>query len=835
MKKMKKTISLAAVLAFAAQSICLPALSAAEETNAEETNYAAKFGLIKAADNLSDWEIPAESASAVSATVGADGTARTRVRTDELDEDAAAEIKLNLGEEKIKFAEDQCIWIKVRFKSMASEDDTFISMHANLPAQTVHTSTGKSTAFDFEKNHSLLWQTAYVDEEDGQFAYPYSFKQSQGENKLEWNDDGGFSSDGEDIITVTTRLDKCGNSAKYSCEHTQEAYGSSSYETSELGYTSMGDYLENIVIDDTEKSGQYFEVEYARVYNFKKSDLVGEAAILGCDNGVLRLIYATEQKTVPTVTITGADGTIYQSSASVSNDELAVSFSAPVGRYTACISGTGSFEFINNTDTSYHAPYTLTPADGAYDVEVVDDYTVNYPNAEGAENAVISVDGMTENEDYTIEKSGTCVTVKFASALAHQTVYTVTVDGSLHSFKTACDGKTLFHEDFSMPNALTRFEAEALETDGTESFAAVLSDESLELCGITQNGRGHRLAVRNSSAWSNYEVSLKSIASEDRVIEQLWLRNDYALKRWVNYPECGAELSAIYQNKDENGAILNWLGEPIVGSWEDAGGAESRPYSSSEAKGGKYTLRAKIENDTIEFGVYDADGNFINHYRAAADGTQEAVAANSHGKYEAKIAPESAAQSGTVAIGAYSVAGRAHFDELCVSDLNQAFTTGNTKNTDGKLSITFTKEVDSSTLGEISVSGADCYKFLSADKKTVTVVLKNPQIGRYTVTVGNVKAVDGTGVTCSKHFDITVSQPTAHYIRVANGTLLTNLSSELCSVGARLYAARFDSNGALSEVKSSAAENGAQIPLSGTDVRIFLWDAKMSPIEYVNN
>ena len=273
--------------------------------------------------------------------------------------------------------------------------------------------------------------------------------------------------------------------------------------------------------------------------------------------------------------------------------------------------------------------------------------------------------------------------------------------------------------------------------------------------------------------------------------------------------------------------MIGWIADDdLEGSWNQY----IRPYTSNEVMGNEYTLKASIVGNNIEYGLYDAD-TFIQH----TNGNGEAVPVNENGKYYAVA--DGKKNNGGVAFSTNFVTTPTYLDDIVITDLNLAFLAKDVKNNNGKFMLEFTMPVDESTLSAITVDGAESYKLLSADKKTVTVALKNAADGRYTVTVGDVKAADGTGVTHAKSFDITVKNAEANYIKVikdgTKATISTNLGEELANAGARLYAAAYDADGRLADVKSVAAADKAEASVgAAATVKVFLWNSSNAPIDF---
>lgn len=801
-----------------------------------ESKFNAATGLIAAADTAADWSALNENGD-VSEVVDADGTTWARLKLPEGKTygwtGTVPQMKFDLGSKKIRFADDKIIRVETRLRAKG-QSSSRAAMLYNMPASRVGAADGTEQAYTMGWNHSVLWQFYSSGSAPADFGYTQSIY--NGQNNLTWaKGDVQAKMNGEDIVTVTMNLDKKANKAAFKYEYNGV---SSKPISTDLGYGTLSDYLENIIIGDFVAQADFIDIDYVKVYNLEKSNVVNIDFCAANDinniDGYVEFICGanlTDETVKDMFSVTDEYGNIVYSETAIEDGKVKVIIAAPAGKYTVNIKNSGKIDIIKTTDTSDLADIGKPVIqNGAYDVDVVEDYVINYKTAEKAAGSVIAVAGMSEGTDYTIVRNGTTVTVEFAKALDYQTAYNVTIDGLEYFFKTATDGKTLFAEDFSMPNALTRFNVEKLGVTDDMDFAQITADGKLMLKnagGADLQGRGYRLVTKNSDDWSNYELSLKSKQTETNVQEAFYLREYYAIRRWANFSGCGNEFAAVPPKFDENGVVIGWIADDdLEGSWNQY----HRPYISSEKMGNEYTLKASIVGNDIEYGLYDGD-TFIQH----TNGNGEAVPVNENGKYYAVA--DGKKNNGGVAFSTNFVTTPTYLDDIVITDLNLAFLAKDVKNNNGKFTIEFTMPVDESTLSAITVDGADSYKLLSADKKTVTVALKNAADGRYTVTVGDVKAADGTGVTRAKSFDITVKNAEANYIKVikdgTKATISTNLGEELANAGARLYAAAYDADGRLADVKSVAAADKAEASVgAAATVKVFLWNSSNAPIDF---
>ena len=801
-----------------------------------ESKFNAATGLIAAADTAADWSALNENGD-VSEVVDADGTTWARLKLPEGKTygwtGTVPQMKFDLGSKKIRFADDKIIRVETRLRAKG-QSSSRAAMLYNMPASRVGAADGTEQAYTMGWNHSVLWQFYSSGSAPADFGYTQSIY--NGQNNLTWaKGDVQAKMNGEDIVTVTMNLDKKANKAAFKYEYNGV---SSKPISTDLGYGTLSDYLENIIIGDFVAQADFIDIDYVKVYNLEKSNVVNIDFCAANDinniDGYVEFICGanlTDETVKDMFSVTDEYGNIVYSETAIENGKVKVIIAAPAGKYTVNIKNSGKIDIIKTTDTSDLADIGKPVIkNGTYDVDVVEDYVINYKTAEKAAGSVISVAGMSEGTDYTIVRNGTTVTVEFAKALDYQTAYNVTIDGLEYFFKTATDGKTLFAEDFSMPNSLTRFNVEKLGVTDDMDFAQITADGKLMLKnvgGADLQGRGYRLVTKNSDDWSNYELSLKSKQTETNVQEAFYLREYYAIRRWANFSGCGNEFAAVPPKFDENGVVIGWIADDdLEGSWNQY----IRPYTSNEVMGNEYTLKASIVGNNIEYGLYDAD-TFIQH----TNGNGEAVPVNENGKYYAVA--DGKKNNGGVAFSTNFVTTPTYLDDIVITDLNLAFLAKDVKNNNGKFMLEFTMPVDESTLSAITVDGAESYKLLSADKKTVTVALKNAADGRYTVTVGDVKAADGTGVTHAKSFDITVKNAEANYIKVikdgTKATISTNLGEELANAGARLYAAAYDADGRLADVKSVAAADKAEASVgAAATVKVFLWNSSNAPIDF---
>lgn len=801
-----------------------------------ESKFNAATGLIAAADTAADWSALNENGD-VSEVVDADGTTWARLKLPEGKTygwtGTVPQMKFDLGSKKIRFADDKIIRVETRLRAKG-QSSSRATMLYNMPASRVGAADGTEQAYTMGWNHSVLWQFYSSGSAPADFGYTQSIY--NGQNNLTWaKGDVQAKMNGEDIVTVTMNLDKKANKAAFKYEYNGV---SSKPISTDLGYGTLSDYLENIIIGDFFAQADFIDIDYVKVYNLEKSNVVNIDFCAANDinniDGYVEFICGanlTDETVKDMFSVTDEYGNIVYSETAIEDGKVKVIIAAPAGKYTVNIKNSGKIDIIKTTDTSDLADIGKPVIkNGAYDVDVVEDYVINYKTAEKAAGSVISVAGMSEGTDYTIVRNGTTVTVEFAKALDYQTAYNVTIDGLEYFFKTATDGKTLFAEDFSMPNSLTRFNVEKLGVTDDMDFAQITADGKLMLKnvgGADLQGRGYRLVTKNDDDWSNYELSLKSKQTETNVQEAFYLREYYAIRRWANFSGCGNEFAAVPPKFDENGVVIGWIADDdLEGSWNQY----IRPYTSNEVMGNEYTLKASIVGNNIEYGLYDAD-TFIQH----TNGNGEAVPVNENGKYYAVA--DGKKNNGGVAFSTNFMTTPTYLDDIVITDLNLAFLAKDVKNNNGKFTIEFTMPVDETTLSAITVDGAESYKLLSADKKTVTVALKNAADGRYTVTVGDVKAADGTGVTHAKSFDITVKNAEANYIKVikdgTKATISTNLGEELANAGARLYAAAYDADGRLADVKSVAAADNAEASVgAAATVKVFLWNSSNAPIDF---
>lgn len=801
-----------------------------------ESKFNAATGLIATADTAADWSALNENGD-VSEVVDADGTTWARLKLPEGKTygwtGTVPQMKFDLGSKKIRFADDKIIRVETRLRAKG-QSSSRAAMLYNMPASRVGAADGTEQAYTMGWNHSVLWQFYSSGSAPADFGYTQSIY--NGQNNLKWaKGDVQAKMDGEDIVTVTMNLDKKANKAAFKYEYNGV---SSKPISTDLGYGTLSDYLENIIIGDFVAQADFIDIDYVKVYNLEKSNVIDiDFRITNDINNIddyVGLIYGGEMSSAELkdkFTVYDEGGALVYSSAALEEGVIKLTIAAPAGKYTVNIKNVGNFDIIKTTDTSDLADVGRPVIkNGAYDVDVVEDYVINYKTAETAANSVISVAGMNEGTDYTIVKDGTTATIEFAKALDYQKVYRVTIDTMEYFFKTATDGKTLFAEDFSMSNSLTRFNVEKLGVTDNMDFAQITADGKLMLKnagGADLQGRGYRLVTKNSDDWSNYELSLKSKQTEADVQEAFYLREYYGIRRWANFSGCGNEFAAVHPKFDENGVVIGWIADDdLEGSWNQY----HRPYISSEKMGNEYTLKASIVGNDIEYALYDGD-TFIQH----TNGLNELVPVNENGKYYAVA--DGKKNNGGVAFSTNFSTTPTYLDDIVITDLNLAFLAKDVKNNNGKFTIEFTMPVDEATLSAITVDGAESYKLLSADKKTVTVALKNAADGRYTVTVGNVKAADGTGVTRAKSFDITVKNAAANYIRIAkeNGKAVvsTNLGEELANIGAKLYVAAYDADGRLADVKSVAAADKAEASVgAAATVKVFLWNSSNAPIDF---
>lgn len=812
-----------------------------------DSEYVGATGLIASADTIDDFDQSLSNCGTFSAVTDDDGTTWTRVTPDSnflwSTSPVLPILNFNLGDDKIKFENDKIIRITARVRAYAPTDAR-MAMHYNTDGKVTDGTNIYNFSYTF--NHSLLWELedSIDSTKTAEFASSGNGA-SNNQTLLKWGSVAEGKLNGSDIFTITTDFDKsagtimvtetCGN-------------GEKTFTYDNIGYQTTDDFFKNVTVDNVVSKLESFDVDYIKVYNLEKERVLNgglyvESDPSSIDDSVIFTspVSLTEEAVEGKFTVKNAAGdTEYSKVTLVDSNTVKLTVCAAPGEYTVNVGaildlyGNKSFNITKTTDTTDLIDIGIPVIkNGTYNVDVVDDYVINFKNEDLAAAAVITVEGMTEGTDYIISRDGLVDTIIFTNALDYQTVYTVTIDGISYMFKTANDGKTLFHEDFTMDNALTRFHAEKIGVDDDMDFATITSDKKLMLTNVgtvTYDSIGYRLFTNDGDNWSDYELSVKTSQKTENVQEAFHLRDYYVLRRWANYAGCGYEMTVLNGFKDENGYVKWWnsgAAAVVEGSWNQY----IRPYTSShETMGNEYTLKASIVGNTLEYGIYDGD-TFITH----TNGNKEAVSVNENGKYYATL--NGAVSKGGVGFGTNFMTNATYLDDIVVTDLKLAFTTANVKNNNGKFTIEFTEPVNQSTLSGIRVEGADSYKMLSADGKTVTIALKDASDGRYEVTVDGVLAADGTEMTEAKSFGITVKNAESSYINITetdgSATLSTNLEAELKALGAQIYVAAYDAEGRLAEVKKTVAANGAEVSVTPkAQTKVFLWTGTLTPIEF---
>ena len=169
-------------------------------------------------------------------------------------------IKIGLGNKRIKFEKGKPITIEVRFKAK-SDDNSYVLLGNNM-GSTVSSDGSTAVASEMSKNHNVLAGVAYWS--------PYTTfvqvgKSSEGQSILDWNKQIAPNTnllDGETWFTLTTTYDKLNNTSSSTLSWNNT---SASISSTNLGYMTTKEYLEDVFLMNQNVRAEYIEVDYLKV------------------------------------------------------------------------------------------------------------------------------------------------------------------------------------------------------------------------------------------------------------------------------------------------------------------------------------------------------------------------------------------------------------------------------------------------------------------------------------------------------------------------------------------------------------------------------------------
>ena len=169
-------------------------------------------------------------------------------------------IKISLGNKKVKFEQGKPITIEVKFR--AKSDKNSYVLLGNNAGSTVSYAGSTPVAEALNKNHNILSGVAHWN--------PYtSFLQVKGvvgdQSALDWSKTIAPTTnllDGETWFTLTTTYDKLANTSSSTLSWGDTLITMSS---TNLGYMTTKEYLEDIFIMNQSEMAQYIEIDYLKV------------------------------------------------------------------------------------------------------------------------------------------------------------------------------------------------------------------------------------------------------------------------------------------------------------------------------------------------------------------------------------------------------------------------------------------------------------------------------------------------------------------------------------------------------------------------------------------